>query len=497
MRRRPAPLLAPVLASVLALSACAVGPNYRAPAPVAHSDGPFVSAPAAGAAGGEAPDAWWRLYQDPVLDGLVKQALAANTDLRQAEANLAKARATVSEARAVLFPTTTFTGGATYGRSATAVDSADSAAAERAALANVPGANPAVFGPTTARAGWVYQAGYDVNYEVDLFGRVRRTIEAAHADAESVEAARDAVRITVASDTARAYMDGCAFAEQLQVAERNLELARSDLDLTLQQIRAGTLSDLEGARAQTVYEQAQAVVPVLQGQRNADLFALAALLGVAPRDTPADAGRCATPPKLANPIPVGDGTQLLLRRPDVREAERTLAAQTARIGVATADLYPTVSLGGSIATAAPQGANLLSNSFVTWGVGPLISWNFPNILATRARIKEARATADAALAAFDGTMLTALKEAEQALATYGAEINHNAALTRARDASRTAYGLVAQRYRAGTISQLDLLTAEQTLIQAEQALAQSDQSLAEDQVAVFKALGGGWKSPQG
>ena len=177
----------------------------------------------------------------------------------------------------------------------------------------------------------------------------------------------------------------------------------------------------------------------------------------------------------------------------MRQAERTLAAETARIGVATADLYPTVSLGGSIATSAPQGGNLLSNSSVYYGVGPMISWSFPNILVARARIGEARATAQAALASFDGTMLTALKEAEQALAVYGAELNHNAALTRARDASQTAYTLVQQRFRAGSINQLDLITAEQTLIQAEQALAQSDQSLSEDQVAVFKALGGGWK----
>ncbi len=486
--------LGALCAGALALSACAVGPNYREPPATPHADGAFVSAPGAGATTSQPPDDWWRLYNDPTLSDLVARALVANTDLRQAEANLARARATLGEARAAQFPTTTLSGGASYGRSTTADDSAATSAALHAALANVPGANPSVFGPTSAQAGWVYQAGFDMNYEVDLFGRVRRSIEAARADTQSVEAARDAVRITVASDVARAYLDGCAYAEELAVAQRNLTLAQSDFDLTNQQFQAGTLSQLEAARAQTVLEQARAVVPVLEGQRNANLFALAALLGVAPKDAPQDAMRCAAPPKLSTPVPAGDGVALLLRRPDVREAERTLAAETARIGVATASLYPTVSLGGSIATAAPQGANLLSNAYVSYGLGPLISWNFPNILVARARIGEQRATAQAALAAFDGTMLTALKEAEQSLATYGAELDHNAALTRARDASQTAYILVQQRYRAGTISQLDLITAEQTLIQAEQALAQSDQSLSEDQVAVFKALGGGWKS---
>jgi len=480
--------------AALTLSGCAAGPNYKEPPAIAHAGGDFVSAAGAGATNLAPPDDWWRLYHDPVLSDLIQRALLANTDLRQAEANLSRARASLNETRAAALPTTNVSGGASYGRSLSADDSAATSAAVHAALAGVPGANPSVFGPTSAQAGWVYQAGFDMNYEVDLFGRVRRSIEAARADAKSVEAARDAVRITVASDVARAYLDGCAYAEELTVAQRNLDLSRSDYELTRQEVNAGTLSALEAARAETLVEQAKAAIPVLEGQRRANLYALAALLGLAPKDAPEQAFRCTAAPKLAEPIPAGDGTELLLRRPDVREAERTLAAETARIGVAVASLYPTVSLGGSISTAAPQGANLLSNTYVSYGVGPLISWNFPNILVARARIREARATASAALASFDGTMLTALKEAEQALVTYGAELAHNAALTRARDASQTAYTLVQQRYRAGTISQLDLLSAEQTLIQAEQALAQSDQALSEDQVAVFKALGGGWNT---
>jgi NodT family efflux transporter outer membrane factor (OMF) lipoprotein len=485
-----------MLTGAWVLSGCAVGPDYHLPTVVPHAEGSFVSASEAGATRDAAPDAWWTLYDDAVLTDLIKRALVANTDLRQAEANVARARAVLGEARAARLPTTTLSGGATYGRSAAADSSAGLSVAEQAALAHVPGADPAVFGPTKAHPDWVYDAGFDMNYQVDLFGRVSRSIEAARADADSVRAARDAVQITVASDVARAYLDGCAYAEELAVALQSVELARSNLDLTDQETRAGTLSDLESARARTVLEQAEAAVPPLEGLRSADLFALAALLGVAPRDAPEAAGRCATPPRLVRPLPVGDGTELLLRRPDVRQAERTLEAETARIGVAAADLYPTVSLGGSISSAAPQGANLLSNNYLTWGVGPLISWNFPNIVAARARVHEARATAQAALAAFDGAMLTALKETEQALTLYGAELRHNAALSKARDDARTAYDLVQQRFHAGTISQLDLLAAEQTLIQAEQSLAQSDQALVEDQVAVFKALGGGWKTPR-
>jgi NodT family efflux transporter outer membrane factor (OMF) lipoprotein len=457
-----------------ALTGCAVGPDYRQPATVPHAEGGFVSTPTAGAAAAEPPGDWWRLYNDPVLDDLIVKAFAANTDLRVAEANLQRARAVLSEARVGLFPTTELTGGATYGRSA----GANSAAAAAG---------------TRAQAQWAYQAGFDMNYQVDLFGRVRRTIEAAKADAQSVEAARDVVRITVVSEVARAYVDGCAYAAELAVANRNLALAQSDLDLVTLQRNAGALSDLEPARAETVLEQARAAIPTLEGARQANLFALAALLGLAPKDAPQSAAACTAAPRLADPIPVGDGASLLARRPDVREAERTLAADTARIGIATADLYPSVTLGGSINAAGSQHTSAFAFNSVSYGIGPLISWSFPNILEARARIREAKAATQAALASFDGTMLTALKEAEQALTTYGAELNRNAALVRARDASRRAYDLVQLRYRTGSISQLDLITAEQTLIQAEQALAQSNQLVAEDQVTVFKALGGGWR----
>lgn len=465
-----------VLTAALLLAGCAVGPNYRTPPAVSHSGGAFVSTASAGASPAEPRDDWWRLYQDPALDALVSTALGANTDIRVAEANLSRARAVLSQARAGLFPSTALDAGATYGRSA----SANAAAAAKG---------------TEAKAGWVYDASFDVAYQVDLFGRVRRTIEAARADAQSVEAARDAVRITVAAQVVRSYVDACAYAAEISVARRNLALAQSNLDLTRLQTQAGRLSDLELARAQTVLEQAQAAIPALEGVRDANRFALAALLGVAPKDAPASIDACTATPRLADPIPVGDGAALLARRPDVREAERLLASQTAEIGVVTADLYPTVTLGAGIGTAATSVGDLAHRDAVNFALSPAISWSFPNIVATRARIRQARASADAALASFDGTMLTALKETEQALSLYGAELRRNDALRRAQTAARNAYQLVQLRYNACSISQLDLITAEQTLISAEQALAQSDQAVAEDQVQVFKALGGGWRTP--
>jgi NodT family efflux transporter outer membrane factor (OMF) lipoprotein len=329
---------------------------------------------------------------------------------------------------------------------------------------------------------------------VDLFGRVRRTIEAARRDYQATEAARDAVKITVAAETARAYADGCAYAEEVDAANATLGLLQASYDIALIQRDSGATSDFDVARAAALLEQARAPVSILEGQRRAALFELAALIGVTPKDVPPEAVACRTPPKLKALLPVGDGAGLLRRRPDVREAERHLAAETARIGVAEADLFPTVSLGGSIAAGGNQSSNLVGRDNVSFGVGPLINWSFPNILAARGRIESAKATTRAALADFDGAVLTALKEAEQALAAYNGELLRHEALSRGLADSRRAFDLANARYKAGSASYLDLLTTEQSLITAESDLAASDEAIAADQIAVFKALGGGWQA---
>lgn len=458
----------------LALAGCAVGPNYTKPATPPTASGPFVSTSPGLAPEQSPPGAWWRLYDDPVLDQLVPEALAENQDLKVAAANLAYAQALAREAKAGLLPSTELTAGAAYGRTST--EDLEAAAA---------GVSP--------KNSWLYSAGFNASYQVDLFGRIRRSIQAANADTEAVRAAEDAVRVTVAAETAQAYADICGYGEQAQVARRSLEVAQQTYDLTAHERDIGSASDFDVARAATVLEQARAAVPVLEGQQRAALFELAALLGKTPAEAPQAAANCSAPPKIDQPLPVGDGAALLRRRPDVREADRTLASDIARIGVATADLYPTVTLGGSIQSGAGTISALSQPSSVTLSLGPLISWSFPNVTVALAHIGEAKATASGALASFNSTMLTALKETEQALTGYAAEINHHDALVAARDHAQQAYDLAVVQYRVGTISMLDLLTAETTLLGARQALAASDQALSTDQVAVFQALGGGWE----
>jgi NodT family efflux transporter outer membrane factor (OMF) lipoprotein len=463
------------LAYCAALGGCAVGPSYTRPAPPAGATAPFVSADPAIAAPQGAQDDWWRLYRDPALDDLVQQALRRNTDLRVAAANLSQARALLNQARSGLFPSTSESFGADYGRSA---------------LANYAATAQGRRAPNE----WIYQAGLDVSYEVDLFGRVRRTIEAAKADAQAAAAAVDAVRVTVAAETTRAYADACAFHEQADVARQTLQIEQQSFGITQRQRDAGASSDFDLERAATLVEQTRAQIPALEGQRRSALFQLAVLTGRPPAQISPQADACAAPPQLVQLIPVGDGAALLRRRPDVARAERQLAAATARVGVAVANLYPNVTLGGSLASAAPNLSGLGGYSAIAAGIGPLISWNFPNLGVALAQTQAAKAAASASLASFDGAVLVALQETEQALATYNGELGRHAALLAARDHSAAALKIAQIKFNVGGESFLDLLDAQRTLADTQTALAVSDGALVTDQITVFKALGGGWQS---
>ncbi len=459
------------IAAALLLSACAIGPNYHpAATPPAASAG-FVSATPTIASGAATPDAWWRLYNDPVLDDLIAQAFAANTDLRVATANLRKARAVLSESRADRFPTTTVNGSISKARQSVST----------------------INGPVPFESDF-YRASLDASYEIDLYGRVTRNIEAYRADAAAQAAQRDTVAISVAAETARAYADACSAARQLGVAERSLKLQSDTFDLTERRLSAGRDSPLDVARARTQVESTRATLPTFAANRRSALFRLAVLTGKPPSEADPRAAACTAPPQLSQAIPAGDGAALLKRRPDIRQADRTLAAATARIGVATADLFPKVSLGGSVSAQGTSPGAAFSNQGFGFSIGPLISWSFPNILVARARIAQAKFGAEAALASFDGTVLGALQETETALSDYAGTIDRNKALRAARDQSAEAARIVRLRYSAGAQSFLDVLDAERTLATADASLAESDAALTTAQIAVFKALGGGWEA---
>lgn len=463
--RKLTALLAPLLAG-----ACAVGPNYRAPQPPAPAAQAFVST-APGTTTDAPADRWWRLYDDPVLDRLVERALAANTDLRAAEANLRRAQAVLRETRA---------GGLPYGQVSAGANYGDDGGGRQ---------------PQGGTAQWSYNASQSLTWELDLFGRIARSVEAARADAGATQATRDSVALTVAAETTRAYADGCALAEAVAVARESIAIAERQLTIQEMRERAGGASRLDSERTATALANIRATLPSLEGQRRAALFGLAALMGATPSEVPDEARQCVRAPAPTAAIPLGDGRALLARRPDVREAERKLAADTARIGVATADLYPSISLGGTGSFF--RNDQVRGGDSFTFSAGPLISWSFPSFFGGRARIRQAEAGAQASLAQFDGAVLTALKEVEQALALYAAESERNARLREAANHAQVAYGLADRRYQAGSIALVDLLQTQRDLLDTRSALASSSQQLGSLRVDLFKALGGGWQTNSG
>lgn len=463
-----------LLATCLLLGGCTLGPEYHAPTPSERISGRFPFIPA-GATSSDTPANWWELYEDGVLNDLVANALAANTDIRVAEANLDAAQAAFRIANSARVPATSVSAGAVYGRTSTQTEVAD-----------------ALGGKAKNRL--IDSGGFQLAYEVDLFGRVRRSLQAARADAEAAAASRDAVRLMVAGETIRAYVSACAAAHQIEVAQRSIALAREQRTIVSRQLAAGGASRFDLARSTTVLAQTSATLPIVVGERRAALFALAAMIGRPPGEVPANATQCRMAPTLKQDVPVGDGGALLQRRPDVRLAERRMAAASARIGVAKADFLPRVTLFGSVSSAAPDGAGLGTRPATSFGLGPLISWSFPNMAAARGRLESARAGDRAAVAGYDGAVLTALKEVEQALARYGAALDRSRELEVAQRSATESYQLAGARLNAGAISQLDMLTAEEALIGTQTAVAASTAERTDLLVTLFKALGGGWQS---
>lgn len=466
-QRQYRPLLA-LLATTL-LTACAAGPDYRPPRTPPGAAAPFLGSASPQVSMQAPDDRWWQLYRDPVLDRLVGDALAANTDLRIALANLEKARAQLRGARSDLLPQTGLDASATYGR---------------AAIGQVPAG--------IGRQNWVISSGLQVGYEVDLFGRVRRNIEAARADSEAAAEDAAAVRVAIVADTVRAYVDAASSAQRIAVARQTVGLLDQALRITQARFEAGRTDRLDVIRVTALREQQAAAIPDLEADRDRALLRMATLTGRVPRDLPDEARSRNAAPSLDQPIPVGDGRQLLARRPDVRAAERRLAADTARIGVATADLYPRISLGGSTGITSIGTSDVFGSGPFRWLLGPAISWAFPNQAAIRGRIASARAEARADLARFDGTVLRALEETEAALTTYRNAASRQQALLAARDAAARAARITLARQRQGQIDSLAVLDAQRTLAGAEADLAEAGRTVAFAQVDLFRALGGGW-----
>lgn len=471
--------LLPAAATAI-LSACTtVGPDYHLPAEAAinrpAAQGAFVDTD--GTEGidthGTVPAQWWKLYDDSLLNQLEIQALASNADVRAAGDNLRRAAAVYAQARNA--------GG--LGESANLnVQRSEISAQSLLQTERLPVFNLAV-------------GGIQVDYEFDLFGKLRRAAEAAGADAQAAQAALHAARISVVAEVVRDYTEVCHANHELAIAQHSVALQRRSQQVAdaLYEAGRGILTDVTQARAQVAL--LQAAIPTLQARKQTSEYALAALLGNTPGQLPTGVETCIAAPQLTQPIPVGNGMSLLARRPDINAAERRLAAATARIGVATAELYPDVSLGAN------AGTNGLLDDFgkpvaQTWGIGPLITWTFPTATA-HARIHAAEAGADTALDQFDQTVLDALRDTQSALTVYVQALKRQTALDDAVTAAREAAAQNRQLYQGGRAPYLTSLDAERTLAQAESQAAQNEAEITRDQVNLFLALGGGWQPADG
>ncbi|HSV45926.1 MAG TPA: efflux transporter outer membrane subunit, partial [Ramlibacter sp.] len=362
------------------LAACAaVGPNYERPADAAingkSANGAWLGGSEAAFVREPVPGDWWRLYESPALDSLVQQALAANTDLRVAAGNIERALAGQDYADAGRRPSTSVQAGTAYGR--------------RSAEEELRPGKPLPSKVT-------YGLGVGVSYQVDLFGQIARTIEAAQADTSAARAAYDATRVTVVAETTRAFLDACSAGREIAVANHSVALQEKSTELTRTLFRAGRGNTLDVTRASAQSDQVRAILPGLNAQKRLALYRLAVLTGHAPEDFPRAVQDCEQEPRLAQPIPIGDGAGLLSRRPDIRRSEFELHSATARIGVATADLYPKVTLGASLGSAG-LGKNFLDADTFKFSLGPLISWQFPDRSHTESRIRGAGADQQVAL----------------------------------------------------------------------------------------------------
>ncbi|MGE0143387.1 MAG: efflux transporter outer membrane subunit [Planctomycetota bacterium] len=450
------------------LSSCsAVGPDYSPPTlrlPVAWQT-PIAAELTAGP---PATDSWWSGFADPLLDDLIVTALQQNLDLRAAVLRLDGARAQRGIAAADRLPTVDTNASYTY----------------RDESRNTP------FGAFIPRTD-IHSATFDAVWELDLWGRVRRSVEAADAQLEASEFDLQAAALTVAAEVTRTYVDLRAAQRRLAIAQSNLALQEQTLALVEARLGAGLAVERDIAQARTNVETTRSRLPQFEAATSVARNRLAVLLGTTAQSLPATLDGAAPLPRLPESIAIGAPADLLRRRPDVHRAERVFAAQVARIGVAEAERYPTFSLSGQIGLAANTARDWIDEKSDLYGFGPSLRWNLFDGGRLRNRIASLEAEAEAAQVAWEQTVLLAVEETENALARYVREKVRRESLSRAAQEARRAVDLARTQYREGLTDFQAVLDSERVVATIEDDLASSDATVATELIALFKALGGG------
>ncbi|MDQ7838975.1 MAG: efflux transporter outer membrane subunit [Thermodesulfobacteriota bacterium] len=461
------------LVFMTSLASCMVGPNYRPPEPKipanwSESDKTRVSDSLMEAT------QWWTIFNDPELNSLIDRAIRSNTDLRLAEARIRGARAARRVVAGAEYPGVDATADYSHSRQSQNTGNSTSAPVEHD----------------------LYQAGFDAGWEIDIFGGVRRAVEAADAEVGASEENRRDVLVTLLAEVARNYLEVRGNQHRLAIARQNIQAQRQVVELTHGRFEAGIGSALDIAQAEGQLANTEAREPALESSIRQAIHRLGVLLGQEPGALLAELLKEAPIPTTPPEVPVGLPSQLLLRRPDIRRAERELASATARIGVATADLFPRFSLTGLAGFQSTNLTDLFGSGSGYWILGPTVRWPIFNAGRIRANIEVQNALQEQALIRYEKTILNSLEEVENALVAYSKEQLSRRALAEAVDSSRKAADIANELYTKGLVNFLDVLDGERSLYQSEDQLAQSDQRIATDLIALFKALGGGWEIPR-
>jgi len=453
-------------AACLILAACAaVGPNYVPPetesppawnSPLQDGLTPVQVDPRLMAK-------WWTVFHDPVFSDLISQAINGNLDLKQAEARIREARARRGMAKAGFSPTLDSSG--TYTESYSNKSSSD-----------------------------LYRAGFDAGWELDIFGGVRRSVEAAEDNLQAgIENLRDVI-VTLTAETGLNYVEARIFQRRLDVAEANLKAQEETYDLIKTRYQAGLSNELALQQARYNLESTRSQIPTLRSGLAEAKNRLAVLTGKAPGAIDASLSEIRPIPVTPATVAVGIPADMLTRRPDIRQAERELAAQTAQIGVATADLYPRFRLSGTIGLESLKLSDLFKALSRFWNWGPSVSWNVFDAGAIRGNIAVQSALQEQSLINYEKTVLSAYEEVENALTAYAQEQVRREHLQEAVDAARQAQKLSQDQYRVGLVDFITVLEAQRSLLSLEDQLAVSDGAVTSDLVQLYKSLGGGWES---
>lgn len=459
---------------VLITTGCAtVGPDYVKPdtslSPTWHSE--LKGGLIAGEMNPQTLATWWSTLNDPELSSLIDRAVSGNLGLKKAKARVREARSRRGIAKAGLFPTLNAGGSATWSEASNDTGTIRS-------------------GDTSD----LYSASFDATWEIDVFGSVRRSVEAADADVGASQADLRDVIVSLLAEAAINYIDLRKFQSLLAIAEGNLVSQSETYQLTLWRYQAGLSDELSVQQAHYNVEQTRAQLPTLRTGREEALNRIAVLLGEQPGNVHSMLDRQKPVPVIPRTFAIGVPADVIRNRPDVRKAEREVAAQTARIGVATADLYPKFTLSGSIGFETLKMSSQPTSQTWSVGGGPGITWAIFKGGAIRQNIEAQSALQEQALIKYQESILTALEDVENALVAYGEEQNRRDSLQKAAQAAQKAVELAKFKYQSGLTDFYNVLEAERSLLTFQELLAQSNGTVASNLVRLYKALGGGWTS---